>query len=173
MLKDIAEEIAKSSNSPTVKFFFNTMVDNAAVTQATQGGLTGKAIMKGAGGTATEKIVQNAGRLTRAKAGALSTMKVGALVDGTVYGATMGYTAWQYHKGNIDGKEFRRIAITRGSAVVGSVGMSGAGAFVGTLVFPGIGTFLGGMIGGVMGDYMGCTAGERIDNKLNQLHKEV
>lgn len=113
------------------------------------------ALFRAAGGTIGQEVVEGVGKLSKANASAISTFKSGVVIDGFIFGCTLTYSAIQYQKGNIDEEQFRRIAVTRGTATAGSVCASSAGAFLGTMVFPGVGTFVGGVVGGIVGDFIG------------------
>lgn len=163
-LKEIANTLAESATTPFMRFFFKNVVDNATATSVS----TKPALIKATGATIAEELVEGAGKLTKANASAVSTLKTGLFFDGLVWGYTVGYATWQYHKGNIDEQQLQRVAVTRTTATAGSIGMSSAGAFVGTLVFPGVGTFVGSVVGGVVGDLIGSGVGESIDNAIQK-----
>ena len=162
-LQGIADKIATKASTNFVKYFFQNVVENAA---SNQHRLLRPNLLKTIGGTVAEEFVENAGKFSQAKAGAKIAFKTGLITDGAILAFTLGYASWQYSKGNIDGAQLKRTAITSTSAAAGSVGMSSAGVFIGTLIFPGVGSFVGGFIGGIAGHYVGHTVGKIFDDTI-------
>ena len=159
-LKTALERLSKASSSPLIATFFKDVLIEETVTTSSKTLQAARAVTS----TAAEEVLENVSKFTRASQSAKSALKFGAIIDGTVAFATIGYNGYRYSQGEINGREFKRVAIRRSSAAVGSVGMSAAGSFIGTLIFPGVGTFIGGMVGGIAGDYTGSWYGGMLDD---------
>ena len=160
-LKKTLEELSKASPSLWIEIFFKDIIEETA---STSRAVIDLQATRAVTSTAAGEVFENVSKYTRASQSAKSALKFGALVDGTVVVATIGYAGYKYSQGKIDGREFKRVTIRRSSAAVGSVGMSAAGSFVGTLLFPGVGTVIGGIAGGIAGDYTGSWFGGVVDD---------
>ena len=164
ILKETLNSVCTVANCPFVKEFFNNVLKNAREEIAAEAARTSaqQQLAKAATETVAEELIENTTKLSRASKSGVQALKVGVVVDGCAWLASVGYTYYRYRQNQIDRTTAQRTVIKRTGAAVGSIGLGAAGTFIGTMLLPGVGTFVGGFIGGLAGDYIGSQAGDKV-----------
>lgn len=114
---------------------------------------TAKGAVKSATTTATALSLKEGGKALGDAVGSQALRKFAGSNAGTAVAfgiAEIGYNAFKYANGDIDGKDFAKSSATTVGGAAGGYGGAVAGAAIGSAVLPGVGTAIGACLGGIV-----------------------